>query len=119
MVRKKKIAVLQMKNKLIFNTLYKFSFASSFAKIPTSTRLCQSLRLRIQNTITAFVSKKGLFFKGLSVYYLQQCMQSCQFGALTSLQVQEVSFAVFKEKVIENDSVTKFPFANLFAQNQN
>lgn len=90
MVRKKKIEVLQTKQQLIINALDVFSFASSFAKISTSTRLYQSLRL-----------------------------QNCQLSPLTSLQAQAVSFAVCKEKVIENQSVTKFPFATLFAQNHN
>lgn len=119
MVRKKKIEVLQTKKQLIINALDVFSFASSFAKTSTSTRLCQSLRLRMQSSITAYANENSLYFKGLSITRLQHRLQTYQLSPLTSLQVQAVSFVVFKEKVIENQSVNKFSFASLFAQNQN
>ena len=95
------------------------SFASSFARISTSTRLYQPLRLRKQSTITSFANENSLYFKGLSFTRLQHRLQTCQLSPLTSLQVQKVSFEVCKEKAIENQSINKFSFATLFAQNQN
>lgn len=48
---------------------------------------------------------------------LQSSLQSCQLRTSTCLLVQAVSFADCKEKTIENQSVNKISFANLFAQN--
>jgi hypothetical protein len=117
MVRKKKVEVLQTKKQLIINALSVFSFASSFAKISTSTRLCDSFCLRMQSIITAFANENHLFFNYLAINRLQHRLQICQLSSLTSLQVQAVSFAVCKERNTVNQPFNRIFFAALFANN--
>lgn len=63
--------------------------------------------------------KKTLNINVLEKSSLQVSLQSYQLSPLTSLQVQAVSFAVCKEKSIENQSINKILFASLFAKISN
>lgn len=119
MVRKDKIGVLQTKKYLTFSDLCLFSFAGSFAKISTLIRQFNLHRLRIQRIITPFANEKFLIFNVFSVSRLRHRLQSCQLSLLTSLQVQAVSFAVYKEQTAINQRIHPNIFASLFASNPN
>lgn len=119
MVRKKKIEVLQTIKQLIINALSTFSFASSFAKISTSTRLCNSFCLRMQSIIAAVANENSLYFKDLSFTRLQNRLQYCQLSASTSLLVQTVSVSFCKEQTAIYQRIHPNIFASLFASNPN
>lgn len=117
MVRKKKIEVLQTKYQLIINTLSIHLFASSFAKISTLTSLYHSFRLRIQSIITAYTNEKPLYFNHLAFSHLRHHLQISQLSALTSLQIQVLSFAVCNDDSIDNQPFEQILLASYFAKN--
>jgi len=102
---------------LTINSLFSKPLALPLAKSQTLMCLLAKFRLRKQSSIIAFANEKSLYSNGLPFARLQHRLQNCQLSPLTSLQVQAVSFAVCKEKSIENQSINKFSFASLFAQN--
>jgi hypothetical protein len=116
MVRKKKIEVLQTIKQLIINALSTFSFASSFAKISTSTRLCNSFCLRMQSIIAAVANENSLYFKDLSFTRLQNRLQYCQLSASNCLQVPAVLLALCERELASNEAFNKIAFACLFAK---
>ncbi len=96
---------------LIFIELIKIPLANNQTLIGSFARF----RLQVERYFSVFANEKPLYFKCLPITRLQYRLQICQLSSLTSLQVQAVSFAVFKEKMIDNQSINKFLFARLFA----
>ena len=112
----RKIRFMQTLYLLITNVLILKSLALPLANNPTFTSSFAKFCLRIESFLVAFTNENPLYFSHLSFTRLQYRLQTCLLSSLTCLQVQEVSFAVCKDKMIENHSVNKFSFESLFAQ---
>ncbi|MCH8556108.1 MAG: hypothetical protein LAT76_13190, partial [Schleiferiaceae bacterium] len=65
----------------------------------------------MQSIITAFANENSLYFKAFPFTRLHHRLQTCQLSALTSLQVQAVSFEVCKERNTVNQLINQTFFA--------
>lgn len=115
----RKISSMQTLYYMIINILISKPLALPLAKSQTLICMIAKFRLRIESILVAFANEKPLYFNHLASTRLHHRLQICQLSALTSLQVQVVSFAVCKEKFIENQGVYLNSFAGLFANNSN
>jgi hypothetical protein len=115
----RKINIAQTVYALVINILSMIAFAAPLANNQTFTSSFAKFRLRIESILVAFANEKPLYFNHLASTRLHHRLQICQLNALTSLQVQAVSFEVCKERKLDFKSVSNIFFAALFANNQN
>lgn len=104
---------------LVIYAFKKIPFALTLANNQTLIGSFAKFRLRIQAIIRDFANENPLYFNHLVISRLQHRLQICQLRSFTSLQVQAVSFAVCKEKAIENQCINLNFFASLFAKISN
>lgn len=119
LIMQRKIEFMQTVYSLIINMLFIKPLALPLAKNETLVFSFLNFRLRVDLICKRLIEYISLFVSKLKFYRLQYRLQKSQLSPLTSLQVQAVSFAVYKENRIENQKVNKTFFAGLFANNSN
>ena len=119
LIMQRKIEFMQTVYSLIINMLFIKPLALPLAKNQTLVFSFLNFSLRVDLICKRLIEYISLFVSKLKFYRLQYRLQKSQLSPLTSLQVQAVSFAVYKENRIENQKVNKTFFAGLFANNSN
>lgn len=119
LIMQRKIEFMQTVYLLIINMLVIKPLALPLAKNQTLVFSFLNCRLRVDLMCKRLIKYISLFVSKLKFYRLQYRLQKSQLSPLTSLQVQAISFAVYKENSIENQKVNKTFFAHLFANNSN
>jgi hypothetical protein len=102
MVWKIKISVFANEKYLIFSYLTRFSFASSFAEITTLAHTNRGFRLQYFLLKNRFANGILLILRDWRHIRLQDRLLKQPLSSSTYLQVQAVSFAEFKDQIIEN-----------------
>lgn len=97
MVRKIKIDVFANEKHLIFSYLTRFSFAGSFAEITTLAHTNRGFRLLYFLLKNRFANGILLILRDWRHIRLQDRLRKQPLSSSTYLQVQAVSFAVFKD----------------------
>lgn len=99
--------------------IHNISFAGSFAKTSTLSDTFMSYRLRFFSSMDHLANGILLIWSDWRHIRLQDRLHKSKLGPSTCLQVQVVSFASYKEQIIEKQSINTTFFAGFFAKISN